>query len=96
MSKTSSGKSIIANFALSTSESEEPLASGPRSQPVARVGAGVIGATQRTLSDIRDERDRLQALVNAGGGLLLDPTLIDPSPFPDRLPDDTDNAFEEL
>ena len=96
MSKAPSAKSIIANFALSTSESEEPLASRPRSQPVARVGAGVIGATQRTLSDIRDERDRLQALVNAGGGLELDPTLIDPSPFPDRLPDDTDGAFEEF
>lgn len=96
MSKAPSGKSIIANFALSTSESEEPLASRPRSQPVARVGAGVIGATQRTLSDIRDERDRLQALVNAGGGLQLDPILIDPSPFPDRLPDDTDSAFEEF
>jgi ParB family transcriptional regulator, chromosome partitioning protein len=95
MSKVPSGKSIIANFALSTSESEEPLAR-PRSQPVARVGAGVIGATQRTLGDIRDERDRLQALVNAGGGLELDPTLIDPSPFPDRLPDDTVSAFEEF
>ena len=96
MSKTPSSKSIIANFALSTSEADQAPAPRPRSQPVARVGAGVIGATQRTLSDIRDERDRLQALVAAGGGLELDPTAIDPSPFPDRLPDDTDSAFEEF
>jgi ParB family chromosome partitioning protein len=96
MSKTPSSKSIIANFALSTSEADQAPAPRPRSQPVARVGAGVIGATQRTLSDIRDAHDRLQALVAAGGGLELDPTAIDPSPFPDRLPDDTDSAFEEF
>src|SRR5271163_498797 len=96
MSKTPSSKSIIANFALSTAEADQAPAPRPRSQPVARVGAGVIGATQRTLSDIRDERDRLQALVAAGAGLDLDPDLIDPSPFPDRLPDDTDAAFEDF
>ena len=96
MSKTPSGKSIIANFALSTSDVEQVPNPRPRLEPVARVGAGVIGATQRTLSDIRDERDRLLALVAAGGGLELDPTLIDPSPFPDRLPDDTDSAFDEF
>jgi ParB family chromosome partitioning protein len=89
-----SGKSIIANFGALSSGEPEDAPPRPRSQPVARVGAGVIGATQRTLSDIRDERDRLQALVAAGGGLELDPDLIDPSPFPDRLPDDSDNAFE--
>ena len=38
----------------------------------------------------------MQALVAGGGGLELDPTAIDPSPFPDRLPDDTDSAFEEF
>jgi ParB family chromosome partitioning protein len=96
MSKTPSGKSIIANFALSTSESDASPALRPRSQPIARVGAGVIGATQRSLSDIRDERDRLQALVATGAGLELEPILIDPSPFPDRLPDDTDSAFEDF
>jgi len=96
MSKTPSGKSIIANFALSTTEPDAPPTLRPRSLPIARVGAGVIGATQRTLSDIRDERDRLQALVATGAGLELDPDLIDPSPFPDRLPDDTDSAFEDF
>ncbi|MFC3635972.1 plasmid partitioning protein RepB [Camelimonas fluminis] len=62
--------------------------------PVARVGAGVIGATQRTLAELRDERDRLRALVDAGVGMEMDPALIDPSPFPDRLPDDDDAKFE--
>ncbi len=99
MSKKPSGKSIIANFgALSSSPlvADEAAPSRPHAQPIARVGAGVIGATQRSLSDIREERDRLQALVAAGGGLELDPELIDPSPFPDRLPDDSDNDFETL
>lgn len=96
MSKKPGVKSIIANFGVFSAASEtddsRPLASS--AQPVARVGAGVIGATQRTLSDIREERDRLQALVASGGGLELDPSLIDPSPFPDRLPDDTDADYE--
>ena len=96
MSKTPSGKSIIANFALSTSEAAPAEAARPKAQPIARVGAGVIGATQRTLTDIREERDRLQALVAKGGGVDLDPHQIDPSPFPDRLPDDTDGGFEEF
>lgn len=99
MSKKSAGKSIIANFgALSARppEGEDNELQRSLAQPVARVGAGVIGATQRTLTDIREERDRLQALVAAGGGLELDPLLIDPSPFPDRLPDDNDADYEAL
>jgi ParB family transcriptional regulator, chromosome partitioning protein len=64
--------------------------------PVPRVGAGVIGATQRTLTDIREERDQLRAQVEAGGWLEIDPALVSPSPFPDRLPDDDPAAFEAL
>lgn len=95
-------KSILANFgAFSDSHqmgtdattSDSDKGSSPN-QPLARVGAGVIGATQRSLSDLREQRDQLQALVEAGGGLELDPQLIDPSPFPDRLPDDSDVDFE--
>jgi ParB family chromosome partitioning protein len=56
----------------------------------------VIGATQRSLAELRGERDRLQALVDAGGGSELDPSSIDPSPFPDRLPDDSQVDFEAL
>ena len=61
-----------------------------------RVGAGVIGATHRTLTELREERDRLQALVDAGGSIDLDPAIIDPSPFADRLPDDNDADFERF
>lgn len=99
MSKKPAGKSIIAAFgALSSSPSETDAAPilRPPASPVARVGAGVIGATQRSLTEIREERDRLQALVATHGGLELDPNLIDPSPFPDRLPDDNDGEFEAL
>jgi ParB family transcriptional regulator, chromosome partitioning protein len=64
--------------------------------PVPRVGAGVIGATHRTMTDIREERDRLLAQVEAGGWLEINPGLIDPSPFPDRLPDDDPTAFAAL
>lgn len=91
-------KSIIANFgalaASSSSSTPDSANHEPASRPLSRVGAGVIGATQKTLSDIREERDRLRAQLEAGGGLELDPNIIEPSPFPDRLPDDTEADFE--
>ena len=105
MSKQAPRKSIISAFgALSAASltlaenTGDALSPGPEAsqKPVARVAAGVIGATQRTLSDIREERDRLQAIVAAGGGVELDPLKIDPSPFPDRLPDDTGVDFERF
>ena len=103
-------KSIIASFgAFSEPEREKPAepensGSGQPASPEGspdlrrsgRVGAGVIGATQRTLTELREERDRLQALVNAGGSVKLDPAAIDPSPFVDRLPEDTDADFERF
>lgn len=86
----------------------EPKVSGTASPPTptpakpaapsagSRVGAGVIGAAHRAIDDIRAERDHLKALVEAGGGAILelDPALIDPSPYPDRLPDDDTADFE--
>lgn len=103
MAKRSGGKSILANFgSFSQPEGNEPDAtsegqkSPPATQPLARVGAGVIGATQRSLSELREERDKLRALVEGGGSSELDPKLIDPSPFPDRLPDDNDADYELL
>ncbi|MGO4408370.1 plasmid partitioning protein RepB [Bosea sp. RAF48] len=99
-------QSIVASFGLlsqtaseSDSESMRPDAGLENfTTPTPRVPAGVIGATQRTLSDIREERDRLQAIVDAGaGGIVeLDSNIIDPSPFPDRLPDDDDAGFQEF
>lgn len=99
MNKREPRKSIIANFGAllgsqaspSKDSAEEP---NVVARPMARVGAGVIGATQRTLTDIREERDRLRAQLEAGGGLELDPNVIEPSPFPDRLPDDSELDFE--
>lgn len=101
MSK-SSRKSIVASFGLLSAELENKLADGPQSAAPTpsspRVGAGVIGAAHRAIDDIRSERDRLKALVESGGGAVreLDPSLVDPSPYPDRLPDDDPAGFEEF
>ncbi len=98
MSK-SSRKSIVASFGLLSAELENKLADDPQPTPAApspRVGAGVVGAAHRAIDDIRAERDRLKAIVEAGGGAILDldPALIDPSPYPDRLADDDATDFE--
>jgi ParB family transcriptional regulator, chromosome partitioning protein len=94
-----SKKSIIASFsALAQDKSPAPAVrtdfARVAGQSTGRVGAGVIGATQRSLTDIREERDRLVAMLEAGGLLDIDPNLIDPSPFPDRLPDDDQQSFD--
>ncbi|CAN7544209.1 plasmid partitioning protein RepB [Rhizobium sp. LjRoot98] len=94
-------KSIVANFGLLSAALENELTddqqpAAPAPSPSNRVGAGVIGAAHRAIDDIRSERDRLKALVEAGGGAVreLDPSHIDPSPYPDRLPDDDGASFE--
>ncbi|MES5047141.1 plasmid partitioning protein RepB [Rhizobium nepotum] len=97
----SSRKSIVASFGLLSAELENRLstdetAAPQQPAPPARVGAGVIGAAHRAIDDIKSERDRLKALVESGGGAIreLDPSKVDPSPFPDRLPDDGAGDFE--
>jgi ParB family chromosome partitioning protein len=95
-------KSIVANFGLLSAELEskltagEPVALPAPSSSAGRVGAGVVGAAHRAIDDIRNERDRLKALVEAGGAAILelDPALVEPSPYPDRLPDDDASDFE--
>lgn len=92
-------KSIVASFGLLSAELENKLADDQQPASPAssqRVGAGVVGAAHRAIDDIRSERDRLKALVESGGAVVreLDTSLIDPSPYPDRLPDDDAADFE--
>lgn len=101
MTSKSSRKSIVANFGLLSAELENRLGTDSPTtalQPAAstRVGAGVIGAAHRAIDEIKSERDRLKALVESGGGAIreLDPSTVDPSPFPDRLADDDTSDFE--
>lgn len=99
------GKSILANFGSfadakdqdgrQSTDTSKPQMSGQTRSP-GRVGAGVIGATQRSLSDLIEQRDRLQAIVEGGGNVELSPNVIEPSPFPDRLADDTEEQFDEF
>lgn len=91
-------KSIVGNFGkFLSSEAAIPTPVPPPSpaRPT-RVGAGVIGAAGRSIQQLKDERDRLQELVasGTGGTIDIDPNLVDPSPFEDRLPDDDVEAFE--
>ncbi|NLS01543.1 plasmid partitioning protein RepB [Rhizobium sp. P38BS-XIX] len=100
-------KSIVASFGLLSASLENsdaevaPAASDPsQAQPpqTTRVGAGVIGAAHRAIGDIRAERDRLRAIIESGEGSIhdLDPKTIDPSPYPDRLPDDDPKDFDSF
>lgn len=103
MNKRSPGKSILANFGAFADvksgrpvESSEGDAATAPAKLVDRVGAGVVGATHRSLSDLREQRDRLQAVVDAGGSIELKPEVVDPSPFPDRLEDDSKVPFQQF
>ncbi|KQW76791.1 plasmid partitioning protein RepB [Ensifer sp. Root127] len=93
-------KSIVASFGLLSSELETELVEQKPATPVPsggnRVGAGVVAAAHRAIDDIRSERDRLRALIESGAAAVrhLDPSLVDPSPYPDRLPDDDGATFE--
>ncbi|RLQ84991.1 plasmid partitioning protein RepB [Notoacmeibacter ruber] len=98
MSKKPNAKSIVANFGALSSATNEAENSGTVSDTApsrAVPRAGVIGAAQRSLGEIRQERDRLLAVVESGGAIQeIDPELIDPSPFADRLADDRSAEFE--
>lgn len=99
-------KSIVASFGLLSASLESDQAPEQDQQPIAapaaatgkRVGAGVIGAAHRAIDDIRSERDRLKAMVEAGALSVreIDPSLMDPSPYPDRLPDDDADKFTQF
>ncbi|SMF60378.1 chromosome partitioning protein, ParB family [Xaviernesmea oryzae] len=101
MTKPPRRSSITASFGALTADIKAARPSPPeqttsvQAPAPSRVGAGVISVTHRAISDIRNERDRLQALLDAGaaGSVELTPDTIDPSPFPDRLPDDGDADF---
>jgi len=83
-------RSLVSSFSeLANAKPADPV-------QVPRVSAGIIGATQRTLTEIREERDRLAEQVALGGFLELAPEVVDPSPFPDRLPDDDVADFERF
>lgn len=84
-----------ATASAPAAHSASPPAPAPQPSGLAqRVGASVIGATQRSIAELREERDRLQALVEAGGTREIDAALIDPSPFRDRMPDDDEAGFD--
>lgn len=94
-------KSIVSSFGDFTAQSGDSSSQdtapkrSEKPKQASRVGAGIIGATKRTLTDIREERDRLLAVVENGDALLsLKPDDIDPSPFKDRLPDDSSENYE--
>ncbi|MBB5574716.1 MULTISPECIES: plasmid partitioning protein RepB [Rhizobium] len=99
MTKSPKRSSLAASFGLLAADinadTQKPAEQQAPASAPARVGAGVIGAAHKAISDIRGERDRLLALLEAGSGgsTEIDPSLIDPSPFPDRLPDDNDGSF---
>lgn len=97
-------KSLVSSFGLlsaeignaSAAQAADPQQSSVATPSATRVGAGVISVAHRAIDDIRNERDRLKELLESGTAAIkeLDPDIIDPSPFPDRLADDDASSFE--
>jgi ParB family transcriptional regulator, chromosome partitioning protein len=61
---------------------------------------GALGAISKSLDTIHARAKRAEEIEGRLGNgetiIELDPELLDPSPFPDRLPDDNDAAFHSL
>lgn len=100
MSKRKSIVSAFGDFAsqsVPVAKNTETSSVSKEVQSKTRVGAGIIGATKRSLTELREERDQLLASVQDGDVvLMLDPALIEPSPFKDRLPDDDEDDFDNF
>jgi ParB family chromosome partitioning protein len=101
-SRTQMFGSLVSSLAETVEAEKAEQGGRPAASPLAsRVGSGVVAATKDTLvAELREERDRLKEQLSAKGALdvmELNPALIDPSPFPDRLADETsEEAIEEL
>lgn len=97
MTKNSIINSIRSLNNEASADENTAVAATPEPRSPARVPAGIIGATARTMSDIRRERDELRSqLEKAGNPREVDAALLDPSPFPDRLSDTNDSDFASL
>ena len=92
--------SAFADLTQATPEEGERATDRAPSPPPApkrspRVEAGAVGAAKRSMTQMREELERLQGMLKGGTGLVeIDPEKIDPSPFADRLADDGDEEFE--
>lgn len=62
-----------------------------------RVTAGAVRSLKETFTDVeRDYQALREQLANGEVVVELDPTLVDPSPFADRIQDQDESSFEEL
>ncbi|MEL6660860.1 MAG: plasmid partitioning protein RepB [Bacteroidota bacterium] len=101
-SDMSKKRSIVSSFGdfRSNQEAVQPAESSTRADDrpkPSRVSAGIVASTQRTMTQIREERDALLEQANSSRQVLsLGPALIEPSPFRDRLPDDSIDDFAAL
>lgn len=85
----------LINDFIAASASEPPDAAPEMPKPLTE--AGSMRAVKQFFSDIEAENEQLKAKIAAGHMIEeIDPNLVDPSPFMDRLPDDTDSEFEEF
>ncbi|OYV54657.1 MAG: plasmid partitioning protein RepB [Acidiphilium sp. 21-66-27] len=103
MSKKPS-RSIVGSFNLlseSLRPDKEPVepnnpSFSPAPHHTPRMPAGVVAATERSISQLREERDQLRARLSNMAPDELDPAILEPSPIPDRLPDDDQEGFNAL
>ncbi|WP_018391519.1 plasmid partitioning protein RepB [Ancylobacter sp. FA202] len=62
-----------------------------------RVTAGAVRSLKETFTDVERDYQALREQLSNGAIVVdLDPTLVDPSPFADRIHDQDESSFEEL
>lgn len=66
-------------------------------QPITRVPAGAVRTLRDTFSEVERENELLRQQIAEGASSVdLDPSTIDPSPFPDRFADQSAEAYKAL
>lgn len=66
-------------------------------QPMQRVASGAVRSLKDTFSEVERDYEELKQRVSEGAlPIDLDPSLLDPSPFADRFPDQDASAVEAL
>lgn len=94
MAKKPTRRSMASAFSAMNEESAKEQDKQPKKNaPRSLAGSSIVQQSKRSLDDLLKERDYYKVLSENAGTTEINPALIDPSPFADRMADDSDQEF---